>query len=532
LREFALRCSLANRTYGQQPDHCYACHQIPFSTKLWVTISLCSRLILATINLPHLGNYVSLRQLPVKAFFLSAVLLTCFNVVVLAQGKKSVVIGTLIDRPNAILVINPPNGNQGFLLPQLTSAQRLSIAPASPDDNGLLVFDTTDQSFYYWSGGIWIRGLGDKANLLTYDVVTHKLSLGSSAVDLSTLKEIPSISGNAGTFLTTDGTTLSWAKIAALGDITAIITGQGLSGGAASGDISLSVNTDGSTISVNGTNQLQLSDGAVTTAKIQVGAINSAQIADGSVTTADIQDNTIGTFDLADKAVTAAKVQPGAANQVLVTDATGTSTAWVTPGGDISGPVGSTTVTKLQGRDVVNAVPNVGDALIWNGTTWLPSAVASSPVTEFYAIDPSAFIGLEPAGNNDPVTGLFQSDNSFVTALRSAREIIAPVNLPDGATIQNVTAYYMDNEPLGSVTVRFMRKSYTGANEVLSTFTSALVSVVIQNQSLPAIPAASSVVDNSTYTYRIHVIFQPLVEYQTAALSLQRLHGVRVQYTK
>lgn len=128
-------------------------------------------------------------------FFASA------SAIVFSQGKKSVVVGTMIDRPNAILVINPPNRDQGFLLPQLTSPQRLSIAPSSPQDDGLMVFDLTEKSFYYWSGSTWVKGLGDPDNqVLTYDAATQKLTLSGSGgqVDLNTLKEIPSATGNAG----------------------------------------------------------------------------------------------------------------------------------------------------------------------------------------------------------------------------------------------------------------------------------------------------------------------------------------------
>jgi hypothetical protein len=531
-------------------------------------------------------------RLPMKKVIFILVLLTGF--IVARAQNKSLVVGTLIDRPNAILVINPPGNNQGFLLPQLTTAQRLSIAASSPDDNGLLVYDITEQSFYYWSGSTWIKGLGDSGRVLTYDASTQKLTLGSSggSADLSALKEIPDISGKPGTYLTTDGVSLTWANISSLGDITAIITGQGLSGGAPSGDVNLSVNTDGTTISVNGTNQLQITDGGVGAAKIAANAVNATHIADGSVTSADILDNTIGandiaanavntthiadgsvtsadildntigandiaanavnsshiadgsvtgadiqdgsigTIDLADNAVTTQKIQPGAANQALVTNAAGTATTWVTPGGDVTGALDASTVGKIQGRDVSNAAPNPGDALIWNGTAWVPAVVAVAPATQYYAIDPSAFQGLEPAGNPAPILGLFESDNTFVTAVGSAREIMAPVHLPHGASIQNVTVTYQDNELVGDITVQLIRKSYAGGNQVLSTFSPILVSLVVQTQNMPAVAAANRVVDNATYTYRLRVAFSHLLNYGAAGSAAQKIFGVRVEYIK
>ncbi|MBA4057009.1 MAG: hypothetical protein C0490_20005, partial [Marivirga sp.] len=274
-----------------------------------------------------------------KNFILIILLLSRVLTFVCAQDKKSVVIGTMLSRPNAVLIINPPNKDQGFLLPQLTSPERLSIAPVSPQDDGLMVYDITENSFYYWSGSTWVKGLGDSANqVLSYDAATQKLTLNGNGgeVDLNALKELPSTTGNAGKYLTTDGITLSWANVSTLGDITAIITGQGLSGGAASGDVNLSVNTDGSTISVNGSNQLQLSNAAVTTPKISNNAVNSLHIIDGSVSGTDIMDNTISTNDIINASVTGAKIANGTVtttnissggnNKVLSTDGTGAVT--------------------------------------------------------------------------------------------------------------------------------------------------------------------------------------------------------------
>ncbi|HYG20953.1 MAG TPA: hypothetical protein VD816_18575, partial [Ohtaekwangia sp.] len=118
-----------------------------------------------------------------------------------AQDKKSVVIGNLISRPNAILILNPLDGDQGFLLPQLRTSQRISINPVSPDDDGLMVFDVDEKSFYYWKENAWVKGLGNEEvnQLLNYDVATRLLSLSNGGqVDLSSLKEIPDPTGHAG----------------------------------------------------------------------------------------------------------------------------------------------------------------------------------------------------------------------------------------------------------------------------------------------------------------------------------------------
>jgi len=68
------------------------------------------------------------------------------------------VIGTNVtNRPHAILVLNPPGSDQGFLLPQLTTTERNGITPTSAEE-GLVVFDITEKSFYYWKEGAWTKG--------------------------------------------------------------------------------------------------------------------------------------------------------------------------------------------------------------------------------------------------------------------------------------------------------------------------------------------------------------------------------------
>lgn len=92
-----------------------------------------------------------------RALLVSAFLVLTHALTVFGQEKQSVVIGSLIEKPNALLIVNPPNGDQGVLLPQLSTAQRLNLKPKSPSEDGLIVYDSGEGVYYYWSNGQWLR---------------------------------------------------------------------------------------------------------------------------------------------------------------------------------------------------------------------------------------------------------------------------------------------------------------------------------------------------------------------------------------
>jgi hypothetical protein len=86
-----------------------------------------------------------------------AVALIYATVIAQPKEKKSVVIGKMTTRENALLILNPPDADQGVILPQLSTSQRTSLIPSSPSENGLTVFDTDAKAYYFWSDGAWVR---------------------------------------------------------------------------------------------------------------------------------------------------------------------------------------------------------------------------------------------------------------------------------------------------------------------------------------------------------------------------------------
>lgn len=463
----------------------------------------------------------------------------------IAQEKKSMVIGTLIDRPNALLVINPPGKNQGFLLPQLSTAERISISPSSPDDDGLVVFDKTEKAFYYWNNGSWTKGLGGGSSgsqSLSYDAVMSRLSISDgNTVNLETLKEIPSPSGHAGKYLTTNGVTLQWATIAALGDVTDVITsaGSGLSGGTSSGAATLVVNTDATTIGVNGSNQLYLLDNAVTTAKLADNSVTSNSIGDGEIRPHDIESGGILKVLATDALGAVVWEDPGViagTNQTLsVTGNTlsisGGNSVNLSVAGDASGPINNVEVQRIRNRDVSTLAPTSGDVLIWNGSEWAPKPLTE---TQILAIDPANFQGMPLDGDDKESLGLMSSNSgAFVFALGDSRMISAPVNLPHNARIDNITVYYQMTSIVGiffPMTIRLQQKPFTGGApaDVSSISINALITVGVETRA----DAPGHIVDNSANSYRLLVTFSNVIDVDRPSTALQRIYGVRIHYTK
>lgn len=74
-------------------------------------------------------------------------------------GQNSVGIGTETPNPRAVLHLVSPNNNQGLLIPVMTSSERTAeafITQLSASDNGLLVFDAEENTFYYWANDQWM----------------------------------------------------------------------------------------------------------------------------------------------------------------------------------------------------------------------------------------------------------------------------------------------------------------------------------------------------------------------------------------
>ncbi len=100
--------------------------------------------------------------------------------IVLAQNG-SIGMGTETPNPNAVLDLVAPDGNQGLLVPRLSTTQRTDpefISNLSDEDNGLLVLDSTLNIFFYWDVDDWVTFEGGS-------VLTQNLSFDDQTFELS-----------------------------------------------------------------------------------------------------------------------------------------------------------------------------------------------------------------------------------------------------------------------------------------------------------------------------------------------------------
>jgi hypothetical protein len=255
-------------------------------------------------------------------------------------AQNSVGIGTEAPNQKAVLELIAVDGNQGFLTPRLTTAERTAFAAnLTTADNGMFVFDSDDGSFYVWFNLAW--------NPIGISQLTKGDALGNlDSLVVSGLRGMPldNIAPSTGFSLVWNGSLWKFALASASNQ---------------------TVTPNANLVATNtqaALEELQVEILSITTGPSSVG---SPEIIDGSIVDADIN---------ATAAIAGTKVTPDFGSQNVLTTGTVAAASF---SGDGSG---LTNIPATPGPNTVGG-PELIDGTITDADISAAAAIAGTKVT-------------------------------------------------------------------------------------------------------------------------------------------------------
>jgi len=251
------------------------------------------------------------------------------------KAQNTVGIGTSSPNQHAVLDLVSPSGNQGILVPRITTSQRQAMASnLGSNESGMVVSHSDMNQFFHWLDDLWVVGLGAFSDLAGGDLegTYPNPTLRSNSVNSATIADgtvgTPDLEdqsvtvakvnpeGNGESILGTDATgNPRWEPktnflgngladgTIMIGDASNLAQSRSLAG-----DVTLA--NDGTvTIADNSINSAKIQDDGITADDIATDAVGSEEIASGSVGSDEIIDGGVGRADIQDSAIDGSKIE-------------------------------------------------------------------------------------------------------------------------------------------------------------------------------------------------------------------------------
>ncbi|MCH2214210.1 MAG: hypothetical protein MK086_03470 [Flavobacteriales bacterium] len=215
-------------------------------------------------------------------------------------------------------------------------------------------------------------------------------------------------------------------------------------------------------------------------------------------------------------------------------------------------PDGVMTVQGLQGIPISDAVPAHKQVLAYNNdnSRWEAHTVNSlsqGTITSYYSIDPLDFrevadrtLTTVDLSENNGIK--FYDDEAPFATLRNTGiiEMMAPVHLPHGATVTEVSIHYHNSRVASTVSdfanwiqAYLARKDMINFSQTNQYMYSIALNGGVGDRTSSSTTIANAIIDNERYSYRFFFKLSELVmsDNEDVADILQRIYGVTIQYT-
>lgn len=339
-----------------------------------------------------------------------------------AWSQNNVGIGTREPNNNAVLQLVAPEGDQGLMIPALTTAEREATAftsRLSATENGLMVFDTDLGAFFYWMNDQWqeifsgntaqflsagegieiteeglITNIGDtdstnditnttlaegdlsgtfpELSIVPEAITTEKIAesaVTSEKIANNTIRPQDMLSPGAGKVLiSTSGGTVFWENQSLFG-ITFLPEGHVYIGNSSNqpaaveirgeGRILIGNNTSANAVNISG----DISLSSTGNAQINENTVGSTELQNLSVTTNKLEDGSVTSAKLVDNSVVAEKISDGAVTtNKIANDAIDAAKL-------VDGAITNIHISNTAAIDVTKISPlAAGNIIVGNGT--------------------------------------------------------------------------------------------------------------------------------------------------------------------